>query len=258
MNRKVDACITASRPARDMVGYDEGSVQLNADALHDLLGPVNQLRTMTELLLKRHRAELGEDGETLCGFIQAAADRLQNLMSGISTHMRVVGRCAPACDYSANAILDAAIAAIWQAIERSDAVITHDDLPDVYCDPTQISYVFASLIENSIKFRSERRPEIHISGRQEEEDWILFSVRDNGMGMDPKHADRIFGPFRRIHNEAYPGAGMGLPIAKRIVERHGGTISVESHLGQGATFSFTLPKSSKEAALEASSSELKK
>jgi light-regulated signal transduction histidine kinase (bacteriophytochrome) len=257
VNRKDDGCITASRPARDMVGYDEGSVQLNADALHDLLGPVNQLRTMTELLLKRHQAELGEDGETLCGFIQAAADRLQNLMSGISTHMRVVGRCGPACDYSANAILEAAIAAIWHAIERSDAVITHDDLPDVYCDPTQTSYVFASLIENSIKFRSERRPEIHISGR-EEDDFVLFSVRDNGMGMDPKHTDRIFGPFRRIHNEAYTGAGMGLAIAKRIIERHGGTISVESHLGQGATFSFTLPKASKEPAQEASNSEVAK
>jgi len=236
-----------------MVGYDEGLVQLNADALHDLLGPVNQMRTITELLVKRHQAELGDDGEMLCGFIQAAADRLQNLIAGISTHMRVVGRCGPACDFSANAILEAAIAAVSQAIERSDAVITHDDLPEVYCDPTQVSYVFASLIENSIKFRSERKPEIHISATEADDDErVMFSVRDNGIGIDPKHADRIFAPFRRIHNEAYPGAGMGLPIAKRVIERHGGTISIESHLGQGATFSFTLPKCSKEAALEAS------
>jgi chemotaxis family two-component system sensor kinase Cph1 len=232
-------------------------VQLSADALHDLLGPVNQMRTMTELLLKRHRAELGDEGETLCGFIQTAAERLQNLMAGISTHMRVVGRCAPACDFGANAILAAATAAVHQVIERNDALVTHDELPDVYCDPTQISYVFASLIENSIKFRSERRPEIHITARLEESEWVLFSVRDNGIGIDPKHTDRIFAAFRRIHNEVYPGAGMGLPIAKRIIERHGGKISVESNLGQGSTFFFTLPNASKEVALGVSSSHTK-
>ncbi len=232
-------------------------MELNADALHDLLGPVNQMRTMTELLLKRHRAELGDEGEALCGFIQTAAERLQNLMAGISTHVRVVGRCGPACDFGANAILAAATAAVHQVIERNDALVTHDELPDVYCDPTQISYVFASLIENSIKFRSERRPEIHITARPEESDWVLFSVRDNGIGIDPKHTDRIFAAFRRIHNEVYPGAGMGLPIAKRIIERHGGKISVESNLGQGSTFFFTLPNASKEVALGVSSSHTK-
>ena len=178
---------------------------------------------MTELLVKRHQAELGDDGESLCGFIQSAADRLQNLIAGISTHMRVVGRCGPACDFSANAILEAAIASVHQAIERNDALVTHDDLPEVYCDPTQISYVFASLIENSIKFRSDRKPEIHITATEADDDErVMFSVRDNGIGIDPKHTDRIFAPFRRIHNEGYPGAGMGLPIAKRVIERHGG------------------------------------
>ena len=89
---------------------DDGFVQLNADALHDLVGPVNQMRTVTDLLLKRHRANLGEEGETLCGFIQAAADRLQNLMAGLSTHMRVVGRCGPASEFGAGPILTAALA----------------------------------------------------------------------------------------------------------------------------------------------------
>jgi light-regulated signal transduction histidine kinase (bacteriophytochrome) len=250
---KDDACISASRPAGDMVTKDEGFVQLNSDSLHDLIGPVNQLRTMTELLLKRHRAELGDEGQSLCGFIQEAADRLQNLMSGMSTHMRVVGRCGPACDFGAGAIVAAARAAIGQTIERNDALVTHDELPDVYCDPTQISYVFASLLENSIKFRSERRPEIHITASPEAGDRTLFSVRDNGIGIDPKHIDRIFGAFRRIHHDVYPGAGMGLPIAKRIIERHGGRISVESNLGEGATFFFTLPNATG-AARQASSS----
>jgi light-regulated signal transduction histidine kinase (bacteriophytochrome) len=249
---KGDSCMSASGPARDGLAKDDGFVKLNADALHDLIGPVNQLRTMMDLLLKRHKAGLGEEGEILCGFIQAAADRLQNLMSGLNTHVRVVGRCGSACDFGSNAILAAAMAAVRQTIERSDALVTHDELPDVYCDPTQISYVFASLIENSIKFRSEGRPEIHITARPEESDWVLFSVRDNGIGIDPQHTERIFGAFRRIHNEAYPGAGMGLPIAKRIIERHGGRISVESRLGEGATFFFTLPHAMNEAGRHAS------
>jgi chemotaxis family two-component system sensor kinase Cph1 len=251
---KDDESIPTSRPAGDTLSRDDGFVVLNADAMHDLIGPVNQMRTMTELLLKRHRAELGDEGQSLCGFIQEAADRLQNLMAGMTTHMRVVGRCGPACDFGAGAILAAATAAIRQTIERNDALVTHDELPDVYCDPTQISYVFASLIENSIKFRSERRPEIHITASAEAGGWVLFSVRDNGIGIDPRHTDRIFGAFRRIHNEVYPGAGMGLPIAKRIIERHGGRISVESKLGQGATFLFTLPNATKQAVREASNS----
>jgi chemotaxis family two-component system sensor kinase Cph1 len=241
LNSKGDSCIPENPPTRDIVARDEGLVQLNGDAVHDLIGPVNQMRTMTDLLLKRHKAALGTEGEVLCGFIQAAVDRLQNLMSGVTTHMRVVGRCAPACEFAANAILAAAISAVREPIDRSNALVTYDELPEVYCEPTQISYVLASLIENAIKFRSDRRPEIHISARVEEGEWVLFSVRDNGIGIDPKHTDRIFGVFRRLHNETYPGAGMGLPIAKRIIERHGGRISVESHPGQGSTFFFTLP-----------------
>ncbi len=255
LNTKADECIPAAQEVGYPLGKDDGFVQVNGDALHDLVGPVNQMRTMTELLLKRHRASLGDEGEALCGFIQDAADRLQNLMAGMSTHLRVVGKCGPACDFGANAIVAAALAAVGQAIQRNDAVVTHDELPEVHCDPTQISYVFASLIENSITFRSEQRPEIHITASPEHSDWVLFSVRDNGIGIDPKHTDRIFAAFRRIHNETYPGAGMGLPIAKRIIERHGGRISVESHLGEGATFFFTLPNASKEVARKATSSQ---
>jgi light-regulated signal transduction histidine kinase (bacteriophytochrome) len=157
--------------------------------------------------------------------------------------MRVVGRCQPARDLEANSILAAATVMIQQAITASNALVTHDELPEVHCDPTQICFVFASLIENSIKFRSEQRPQIHVSARLEENDRVLFSVRDNGIGVDPKYSDRIFGVFKRVHNDAYPGAGIGLAIAKRIIERHGGRIYVISQPGRGATFSFTLPRS---------------
>jgi chemotaxis family two-component system sensor kinase Cph1 len=142
--------------------------------------------------------------------------------------------------FDANEILTGAISMIQPAIDQSGALLTYDPLPGVYGDPTQICYVFASLIDNSIKFRSEPPPRIHITATTEDNVW-LFSVEDNGIGVDPKNAERIFSVFRRVYNDEYPGAGVGLAISRRIIERHAGRIWVRSKLGQGATFFFTLP-----------------
>jgi light-regulated signal transduction histidine kinase (bacteriophytochrome) len=229
-------------------------VQLNADALHDLVGPVNQMRSMADLILKRHRGKLDDEDETLFGFLQTSSDRLQNLLAGLRTYTRIVGRREPYRHFDASAILAGALATIQPAMDRSEAVVTHDPLPEVYGDPSQICYIFSSLIENSIKFRSQSRPEIHVTAIPDENDW-LFSVCDNGIGIDPRHVERVFGVFKRIHSEEYPGAGMGLAIAKRIIESHGGRIWVESHLGQGATFFFTLPNTSGHAAHSAGASQ---
>jgi light-regulated signal transduction histidine kinase (bacteriophytochrome) len=228
-----------SPPAKGTAA-DDGGVQLNADALHDLVGPMNQMRSMADLLLKKHRGKLDDETEALFGFIQAASDRLQNLVAGLRRHTRIVGQHQLPRMFDANAILAAAIAMIQPVIEQNGAQVTHDLLPEAYGDPTQISYVFASLIDNSIKFRSDQTPRIHVAATTDDKAWV-FSVNDNGIGLDPKHADRIFGVFKRVYNDAYPGAGMGLPIAKRIIEGHGGRISVESRLGDGARFFFTLP-----------------
>jgi light-regulated signal transduction histidine kinase (bacteriophytochrome) len=219
---------------------DDNGLPLNADALHDLVGPVNQIRSMADLIMKRHRGKLDNEDETLFGLLQTSSDQLQNLLAGLGTYTRAVTRREPYRHFDAEAIFAAALATIQPAMDRNEAVVTHDALPEVYGDPSQICHIFASLIENSIKFRSQYRPEIHITAIPRDNDW-LFSVCDNGMGIDPRHGERIFGVFKRIHNDAYPGAGMGLAIAKRIIESHGGRIWVESHLGQGATFFFTLP-----------------
>jgi len=229
------------RPAAGEWADDDTCVQLNADALHDLVGPVNQMRSMADLILKRHRGQLDDEDETLFGFLQTSSDRLQNLLSGLRTYTRVVGLRQPYRHFDANAIFAGALAAIQQTIDRNEAVVTHDSLPEVYGDPSQICYIFTSLIENSIKFRSQRRPEIHVTAIPDEH-YRLFSVCDNGIGIDPRHCERIFGVFKRIHNDAYPGAGMGLAIAKRIIESHEGRIWAESHLGRGATFFFALPR----------------
>jgi light-regulated signal transduction histidine kinase (bacteriophytochrome) len=220
---------------------DSSGVYLNSDSLHDLVSPINQVCTMVDMILKKYRGTLDEEAETLFGYIQNSTGRLQNLLTGLRTYTQILGSPRP-CDHcDANVLLAGALASIQQAIERNHAVVTHDPLPGLYCDRSQMSYAFASMIDNSIKFRGDRTPEIHVSASADDDIWV-FSVRDNGIGIDPRHRDRIFGVFKRIHNEAYPGAGMGLAIVKRIVERHGGRIWVESDLGRGATFYLALPK----------------
>lgn len=213
----------------------------NSDSLHDLTSPVNQIGTISELLRAKCRGALDEDAETLFGFIQDSASRLQKLIEGLRTYMRVAGPPSSCRLCDANTLLAEAQQAIESEIEQSGAVVTHDPLPQVSCDPHQISYAFASLIQNSIKFRREHRPEIHVSATAENNTWV-FSVKDNGIGIDPRHGDRIFGLFKRIQNEAYPGAGVGLAIARQIVAQHGGRIWVESQPGRGATFFFILPQ----------------
>jgi hypothetical protein len=129
------------------------------------------------------------------------------------------------------------------AIEESDAVVTQDPLPIVTADRTQLGQVFQNLIGNAIKFRGPDRPEIHIGAERQNGKWI-FAVRDNGIGIDPQYADRIFIIFQRLHTqEEYPGTGIGLAVCKRIVERHGGRIWVDSEPGQGSTFYFTVLES---------------
>jgi light-regulated signal transduction histidine kinase (bacteriophytochrome) len=119
--------------------------------------------------------------------------------------------------------------------------VSHDSLPEVMADNTQLAQVFQNLIINGIKFHSEKAPKVHISAEKKEREWV-FSVQDNGIGIDPQYSEKIFEVFKRLHNkEAYPGTGIGLAVCKKIIERHGGRIWVESELGNGSTFYFTLP-----------------
>ena len=234
----------SARPREPGSGASPGKavcVCLNSDSLHDLVSPVNQMCSVADLILRKYRGTLDAEAETLFGFMQNSVSRLQNLMGGLRTYMQVVGPGGSHGRCDANAILESALASVQQAIDRNEAVVTHDPLPELYCDPNQMMYTLASLIENSIKFRREHTPEIHVSAISDEGTWV-FSVRDNGMGVDPRFADRIFGVFKRIDMETYTGAGVGLAIARQVIEQHGGRIWVESKPGPGATFFFTLPR----------------
>ena len=142
---------------------------------------------------------------------------------------------------SARSALDCALEHLGPAIDDAGATIRSHDLPDVWGDAGQLSQLFQNLVGNALKFRNSRPPEVEVGARAEGAVW-RFWVRDNGIGMDPKHAERIFVIFQRLHRKEYPGTGIGLAICKRIVERHGGAIWVESEPGNGATFFFTVPQ----------------
>ena len=215
-------------------------VRLNSDLLHDLASPVNQIKTLTEMVLKKYRGALDEDAEVMFQHLLKSAGRLDNLLSGLRTYLRAVGTRQTHGRYEANALLADALASIRGAIEQHSATVTHEPLPVIDCDPRQISCVFASLVENAIKFRSEKKPEVRIAAARDADFW-KFSIRDNGIGIDPRNWERIFSVFKRINNGTYPGSGMGLAITKQIIEEHGGQIWVESQIGGGATFYFTLP-----------------
>jgi chemotaxis family two-component system sensor kinase Cph1 len=214
---------------------------LTTESLHDLTGPANQMCSLADLIVKRYGDNLDSEAETLFGLFHASAHRLQTLLGGLRTYVHATDSLIRYQCCEGDALLAASIAPLGPQITRSGAIVTHDHLPQLICDPVQLSCVFTRLIENSIKFRGERAPEIHVSGGLKGDTWLL-SIRDNGIGIPEQQKERIFEMFHRLHSDVIPGAGVGLTIAKRIMELHGGSIWVESELGHGATFLLTLPK----------------
>jgi light-regulated signal transduction histidine kinase (bacteriophytochrome) len=155
-------------------------------------------------------------------------------------YARVQTRGKPFEPVDSEFMLKQALTNLKMAIEESGAQITHDSLPAVMGDGSQLVQVFQNLIGNAIKFRDEKPAQIHISVESKTNEW-LFSVRDNGIGIDPQYRERIFAIFQRLHGKQIPGTGIGLSLCRRIVERHGGRIWVESEPGKGSTFYFTIP-----------------
>lgn len=194
-----------------------------------------------QLLGKRYKGKLDSDADEFIGFALDGAVRMQRLIEDLLAYSRVSSRGAEFMPTDAGAVLERALANLKLAIEDADAIVTRDPLPVVPADQSQLEHVFLNLIGNALKFRGPQRPEVHISAAQRDGDW-QFSIRDNGIGIESQYFDRIFVIFQRLHGrEQYPGTGIGLAITKRIVERHGGRIWVESQPGTGSTFFFTLP-----------------
>lgn len=203
----------------------------------DLQQPLKTVLGNMELLCRRYFHKFDkEDGELFMCTLDAVA-RMQKRNNDLIAYSRV-GTRFEATDSAA--VLNCALDNLRKVIEKNGAVITHDPLPAVMSDKLQLLQLFHNLIENAIKFRSSEPPRVHISVNQKGSEWV-FSVRDNGVGIDPQYHDRIFLISQRIYGKESPSTGMGLAICKKIVERHGGRIWVESRPGEGSTFYFTLP-----------------
>jgi PAS domain S-box-containing protein len=210
-------------------------------ASHDLQEPLRMVASYTQLLGKRYKGKLDGDADEFISFAVEGANRMQRLINDLLTYSRVGTRGQGPEPIYSEQVLDEALATLQLAITESAAQVTHDPLPKVLADGAQLGQVFQNLIGNALKYRGDAPPRIHISAAQEGDMWV-FSVRDNGIGIDPDYHERVFVIFQRLHTrEEGSGTGMGLAVCKKIVERHGGRIWLESELGKGATFYFTIP-----------------
>jgi PAS domain S-box-containing protein len=211
-------------------------------ASHDLQEPLRMVASYTQLLARRYEGKLGEDADDFIGFAVDGARRMQELINDLLTYSRVGTRLLELQAIDTSQVVDQVVSDLAAAIAETHARVTHDHLPTVPGDATQLRQVFQNLIANGIKFhRPDEAPRVHVSAKQEHAAWN-FCVVDNGIGIEPQYQERIFALFQRLHNRAdYPGTGIGLAICKKIAERHGGQIRVESEPGHGATFVLTLP-----------------
>jgi light-regulated signal transduction histidine kinase (bacteriophytochrome) len=192
-------------------------------------------------LSRRYKGKLDADADEFIFYAVDGASRMQRLIQDLLMYSRVGTKGKDLVGTSSESALQQALINLRVAIETSDALVTYDPLPAVLADESQLTQLFQNLVGNGIKYQSAGNPRIHVSvARSADAKWT-FSVNDNGFGIDPQYFDRIFGMFQRLHKrEEFEGTGIGLAICKKIVERHGGTISVQSQPGQGSTFSFAL------------------
>ena len=208
---------------------------------HDLQEPLRMITSYLQLLQRKYQGNLDDKADKYIHFAVDGASRMQNLINDLLEFSRVTTRAREPETMDCEFILNQVLSNLKLVIKENNATISHGPLPEVMADSTQLAQVFQNLIINGIKFHGEEAPKIHISAEKKANEWV-FSVQDNGIGIDPQYSERIFEVFKRLHNrEEYPGTGIGLAICKKIVERHGGRIWVESELGKGSTFYFTLP-----------------
>lgn len=227
---------------REQKTHNEELRQFAYTVAHDLREPLRMVSSYSQLLERRFQAHLDDDGREFMHYILEAVQRMDRLLADLLTysHQFRAGE-QTLSEVDAEGALQGVLLNMEKAIRESGAEITHDPLPAVWFDFNQLSQLFRQLIANAITFHGTERPRIHISAI-EGDDSITFSVRDEGIGIDPRYHEQIFEVFKRLHGRDYPGTGIGLAICKRIVEQRGGKISVLSEAGKGATFLFTLPK----------------
>jgi PAS domain S-box-containing protein len=209
---------------------------------HDLQEPLRSISNFLQLLSRRYKGKIDPKSAEYIDIAVHGANRMQTMINDLLTYSRITTHGKKFSYTDCQAVLDDTLRDLNATIEENDAIVTNDPLPTVFADNSQMKHLFQNLIVNGIKFHGEKQPKIHISVVEEDKDW-LFIVQDNGIGIDSKYAESIFDVFKRLHTrKEYSGTGIGLSICRKIVNRHGGEIWIESNLGKGSKFYFTIPK----------------
>jgi light-regulated signal transduction histidine kinase (bacteriophytochrome) len=233
--------ITDRKRAEEALQNMNTELQHFAFALtHDLREPLRMVVNFTELLAQEYRGKLGLEADQYIEYSVEGARRMEALMKALLTYWETTAPEHTDTPTDCNVALEKTVRNLQAAIAESSAVITSDHMPTVLAEEAMLMQLFQNLIANAIKYRDGAQPRIHVSAENAGQSW-LFSVRDNGIGIDSQYAERIFGIFKRLHGKEIPGTGIGLALCKKIVERRGGKIWVESKPGHGSTFKFTIP-----------------
>ena len=231
-----------ARQAEELRRSNSDLEQFAYVASHDLQEPLRMVSTYTQLLEKRYKGKLGKNADEYIEYAVEGVKRMQKQIHDLLAYSRLNRNGHGEKSVRTAEALDQALRNLRVQIKEHRAKVNYQALPTLRGDAGQLTQVFQNLIGNALKFRAKAAPEIHISAQPNGKEWVL-SVRDNGIGLDPKFSEKIFTIFQRLHSKnRYPGTGIGLSICKRIVERHGGRIWVESEPGKGSTFHFTIPR----------------
>lgn len=228
------------RRAEELTRSNEDLEHFAYVASHDLQEPLRNVISCVQMLGQRYKGKLGPDADELIGYAVASSLRMKNLVSELLNYSRIMTKGKPLEATSSEQVLKEALLNLDSSIKATHALVTHDNLPLVTADVTQLLQIFQNLIGNALKFRREDPPRIHVSASKRGSEWV-FSVQDNGIGIEKDYFDKIFVLFQQLDKKAGPGTGIGLAVVKKIVERHGGRVWVESTVGQGSTFHFTIP-----------------
>jgi light-regulated signal transduction histidine kinase (bacteriophytochrome) len=209
-------------------------------ASHDLQEPLRAMASYTQLLKKQLHGQVSSDADLYIGHVLEGAARMRALINALLDYSRVGRRPLDLRRAPVDAVFDTALADLTTAIAENGAQVTRGPMPVIFADPLQLGQLFRNLISNAIKFRRDEAPRVEVNADLVGDYW-RFTIKDNGIGIDPKHYERIFIIFQRLHGRDRAGTGIGLAVCKKIVERHGGQIWVTSEPGKGSTFHFTLP-----------------
>ena len=243
INSDITELKLAERRQQKMTEMKRSNVELEQFAYiasHDLQEPLRAVAGGLQILQKTYKDKLDNNANELIELAVDGAARMRTLISDILSLSRISSADVTFERVDISMFLEQALRNMTVTVKETGAKITHDALPVLTVERTQLTQLFQNLISNALKFRSDKSPEIHIGVVHQENEW-QFAVRDNGIGFEAEHSEKIFEPFKRLHGrDKYPGTGIGLAICKRIVERHGGRIWVESKPGEGTTFYFTI------------------